>query len=106
MVASSAHRLNPTGTAREIIRFIPAHGYISTEKIPEQFMTVLFEIAVGKGRIWVCDLDLEESISIDPTARIFADNLLTAAADANSTKNLIKMPTHEELLAGKKVGAK
>jgi hypothetical protein len=106
MVASSAHRLNPTGTAREIIRFIPAHGYISTEKISEQFMTVLFEIPVGKGRIWVCDLDLEESISIDPAARIFAENLLTAAADSNSTKNLFKMPTHEELLAGKKVGAK
>lgn len=104
--ASSAHRLNPKGAARELIRFIPAHGYISAEKIPEQFMTVLFEIPVGKGRVWVCDLDLEESVSVDPAARIFAENLLTAAADANSTKNLIKMPTHEELLAGKKVEAK
>jgi hypothetical protein len=66
-------------------------------------MTTLFEIPVGKGRVWVCDFDLEESVSVDPTARIFAENLLNAAADANSTKNLIKMPTHEEMLAGKKV---
>jgi beta-galactosidase len=102
MVASSAHRLKPNGKARELVRFIPAHGYISAEKIPEQLMTVLFEIPIGKGRIWVCDLDLEESIAVDPTARIFAENLLNAAADANSTRNLIKMPTHKELLAGKK----
>ncbi|MGI8495861.1 MAG: glycoside hydrolase family 2 protein [Pyrinomonadaceae bacterium] len=106
MVASSAHRLNPNGKGRELVRFIPAHGYIPAEKIPEQYMTVLFEITVGKGRVWVCDLDLEESISIDPAARILAENLLSAAADANSTKSLIKMPTHEDLLAGKKAGAK
>jgi hypothetical protein len=65
-------------------------------------MTVLFEIPLGKGRVWVCDFDLEESIAVDPAARIFAENLLNAAADPNSTKNLIKMPTHEEMLAGKK----
>ncbi len=93
---------NQKGRARELVRFIPAHGYIPAEKIPEQLMTVLFEIPVGKGRVWVCDLDLEESIAVDPTARIFAENLLNAAADANSTRNLIKMPTHEELLARKK----
>jgi hypothetical protein len=105
--ASSAHRLNPKGRARELIRFIPAHGYIPAERIPEQYLTALFEIPVGKGRIWVCDLDLEESVSVDPAARIFATNLLNAAADANSTKNLLRMPTHEELLAGKrKVAAK
>lgn len=102
MVASEAHRLNPTGAARELIRFIPSHGYIAAERIPEQMMTVLFEIPVGKGRVWVCDLDLEDSVSVDPAARIFAENLLNAAVDADSTKNLIKMPTHEEMLAGKK----
>ena len=105
-VASSAHRLKPGGAARELIRFIPSHSYIPIEKVPEQYLSVLFEIPVGKGRVWVCDLDLEESISIDPAARIFAGNLLQAAADANSTRNLIKLPTHEESLAGKKIVAK
>ncbi|CAN5643078.1 hypothetical protein BH24ACI2_BH24ACI2_08540 [soil metagenome] len=101
-IASSAHRLNPKGAARELIRFIPAHGYIPPEKIPEQFMTVLFEIPVGKGRIWVCNLDLEESVSVDPTARIFAANLLSAAADPASTRKLPEVPSHEEMLAGGK----
>ncbi len=105
-VAGSTHRLKPNGAARELIRFIPSHGYIPVEKVPEQYMSVLFEIPLGLGRVWVCDLDLEESVSIDPAARIFARNLLNAAADANSTRNLTKVPTHEELLAGKKVGAK
>jgi hypothetical protein len=102
MIASEAHRLNPNGKGRELIRFIPSHGYIALERVPEFMMTTLFEIPVGKGRVWVCDFDLEESVSVDATARIFAENLLNAAADANSTKNLIKMPTHEEMLAGKK----
>lgn len=106
MVASEAHRLNPNGKARELIRFIPSHGYIALDRVPEFMATTLFEIPVGKGRVWVCDFDLEESIAVDPAARIFAENLLTAAADPNSTRNLIKMPTHEEMLAGKKVAAK
>lgn len=105
-VAGEAHHLDPKGKGRELVRFIPAHGYIPPEKIPEQLMTVLFEIPVGKGRIWVCDLDLEESVAVDPAARIFAENLLTAAADADSTRHLIEMPTHEEMLAGKKAGVK
>ncbi len=106
MVTSEAHRLNPNGKGRELVRFIPSHGYIALERIPEFMATTLFEIPIGKGRVWVCDFDLEESISVDPAARIFATNLLNAAADANSTRNLIKMPTHEEMLAGKKAGAK
>ncbi|MDQ3132787.1 MAG: hypothetical protein M3Q99_18715, partial [Acidobacteriota bacterium] len=106
MVASEAHRLNPNGAGRELIRFIPAHGYIALERVPEFMATTLFEIPIGKGRIWVCDFDLEESIAVDPAARIFAENLLSAAADPNSTRNLIKMPTHEEMLAGKKVAVK
>lgn len=106
MVASEAHRLNPNGKARELIRFIPSHGYVAPERILEFMATTLFEIPVGKGRVWVCDFDLEESIAVDPAARIFAENLLNAAADANSTKNLIKMPTHEEMLAGKKAALK
>ncbi|MEO6334772.1 MAG: glycoside hydrolase family 2 TIM barrel-domain containing protein [Pyrinomonadaceae bacterium] len=105
-VASEAHRLNPKGSARELIRFIPAHGYIPPEKIPEQFMTVLFEIPLGKGRLWICDLDLEESVGLDPAARGFAENLFSAAADSNSTRSLVKMPTHEEMLAGKRVAVK
>jgi hypothetical protein len=106
MVASQAHRLKADGKAREIIRFIPAHGYIAAERIPEQFMSVLFEIPIGRGRIWVCDLDLEESISVDPAARIFAVNLMKASVDAGSTRNLPIVPTHEELLAGKKIAAR
>ena len=102
MVAGEAHRLNPNGTARELIRFIPSHGYIALERVPELMASTLFEIPVGKGRVWVCDFDLEESVSVDPAARIFAENLLHAAADPNSTADLIKMPTHEEMLAGQK----
>lgn len=104
-VAGSAHRLKPGGAARELIRFIPSHGYIPAERAPEQYMSLLFEIPVGLGRVWVRDLDLEASGSVDPAARILAGNLLRAAADATSTRNLIKPPTHEESLAGKKVGA-
>ena len=103
MVASESHKLNPKGRGRELIRFVPAHGYIALDKVEDFMQTVLFEIPVGKGRIWVCDLDLEESVAVDPAARIFAENLSNAAGDPNSTRNLIKMPTHEELLAGKKV---
>jgi hypothetical protein len=100
-VASSAHTLKPGGSARELIRFIPAHGYIAEARVPEQYMTVLFEIPVGKGRLWVCDLDLEKSVEIDPAARLFATNLLKAAADPLSTKVLPVVPTHKESLAGK-----
>ena len=106
MVASEAHRLKPDGKARELVRFIPSHGYIALDKVPEYMLTTLFEIPVGKGRIWVCDFDLEESVGIDPAARNFAENLLSAASDPNSTKNLIVMPTHEEMLAGKRPPAK
>jgi len=102
MVASEAHRLNPNGKARELVRFIPSHGYIALDRVAEFMATTLFEIPVGKGRVWICDFDLEESIEVDPAARMFAENLLNAAADPNSTHNLIVMPTHEEMLAGKK----
>ncbi|HEY0462364.1 MAG TPA: glycoside hydrolase family 2 TIM barrel-domain containing protein [Pyrinomonadaceae bacterium] len=106
MVASESHKLNSKGAARELIRFIPSHGYIALDRVEDFMQTVLFEIPVGKGRLWVCDLDLEESVSVDPAARIFAENLLTAAADPDSTRNLIKMPTHEEMLAGRRPPAK
>jgi hypothetical protein len=79
-VANEAHRLQPGGQARELIRFIPPHSYISADKVPDQYMTVLFEIPLGKGRLWVCDLDLESSASVDPAARLFERNLLRAAA--------------------------
>jgi hypothetical protein len=57
----------------------------------------LFEIPLGKGRLWVCDLDLEASVSVDPLAQQFAMNLLRAAADPASTANLPHLPSHEEL---------
>jgi len=100
-VASTAHRLKPNGAARELIRFIPSHGYIAAERVPEQYMTVLFEIPVGKGRVWVCDLDLEESVAVDPATQLLTRNLLRAAADSSSTKNLPTVPSHTESLEGK-----
>lgn len=97
-VADRAHRLAPGGSARDLVRFIPAHGYIPESKVPDQFMSVLFEIPIGQGRLWVCDLDLESSVGVDPAARLFAINLLRAAADPTSTKNLRTPMSHEELL--------
>jgi beta-galactosidase len=98
-VADSAHRLKPGGNARELVRYIPAHSYIPAEKVPEQYMTVLFEIPAGKGRIWICDLDLENAISIDPAAQLFTTNLFRAAADPDSTRKLPVVPSHQEQLA-------
>jgi hypothetical protein len=82
-VASGAHRLVKGGTARELVRFIPAHSYITPERVPDQYLTVLFEIMIGKGRLWVCDLDLLQSVGVDPAARLFASNLLAAAKESN-----------------------
>lgn len=79
-VASSAHRLKPGGAARVMISFIPSHGYIAPERVPEQLMTVLFEIPMGKGRVWICDLDFEETISSDPAARSLMSNILKMSA--------------------------
>jgi len=86
-VAGSAHRLKKGGAARELIRFIPSHGYISAERVPEQLMTVLFEIPLGKGRVWVCDLDLEESVAVDPAAQLLTLNLLRTAANSSLVDN-------------------
>jgi hypothetical protein len=63
---------------------------------------VLFEIPVGRGRVWVCDLDLEESVAVDPAARLLAINLLRAAADGSSTTSLPRVPSHQERLSGKR----
>ncbi|MEO6183708.1 MAG: hypothetical protein ABIP71_11550, partial [Verrucomicrobiota bacterium] len=52
-VADTSHRFQTNSTARELIRFIPSHGYISADKLPEQYRTVLFEIPLGKGRLWI-----------------------------------------------------
>lgn len=100
-VLTASHRLKPGGKARELVRFIPAHSYISADKIPQQYRVAMFEIPVGKGRVWVCDLDLEASVNVDPAAALFARNLLKAAADPHSTENLPRMPTHEEMLKGR-----
>ncbi len=101
-IATTSHRLKPGGKARELIRYIPAHSYIAKEKVPDQYRCVMSEVPSGKGRIWICDVDLAASAEVDPIARIFADNLSRAAADPESTKTLPKVPSHEELLAGKK----
>ena len=97
-VASQAHRLKPGGHAREIVRFVPSHGYIKPEKVPEQVMTVLFEIPLGKGRVWVCDLDLDKCAAVDPAAQLFQRNLFAAAADPHSMDKLKVLPSHEEML--------
>jgi hypothetical protein len=97
-VADTSHRLRPGSHARELIRFIPPHSYIAEEKKSEQYRTVLFEIPLGSGRLWVCDLDLASSIAIDPAAQRFALNLVRAAADSKSTSMLPKNRSHEELL--------
>jgi hypothetical protein len=101
-IGSSSERLKPGGSGRELIRYIPPHGYIAEEKVPEQYRSVLCEVPIGKGRLWICNFDLDASVDIDPAARIFADNLYKAAADPNSTKTLPKVPSHQELLKGKK----
>jgi len=92
-VASQSHRLRLGGHGRELLRFIPPHSYISVDKVPEQYRTVLFELLLGKGRLWVCDLDLEQCMAVDPAAKCFAGNLLRAAADPGSTRNLPRVPS-------------
>jgi len=99
-VAGTSHRLKPGGKARELIRFVPAHSYIAADKVPDQYRVVLSEIPLGKGRLWICDLDIEASAGIDPAARLFADNLYRAAGDSESTRNLQPVPPHEVLLKG------
>jgi hypothetical protein len=100
-VSTGSFRLRPTGKARELFRYIPAHGYSPAEKVPWQMRTVLFEIPVGKGRLWVCNLELADSVGVDPVADIVFRNLVTAAADPSSTASLKPMPSHEEMLKGK-----
>src|SRR5439155_13951288 len=99
-IGTTSRRLNAGGHARELIRYIPSHSYIAKEKVPDQYRVVLCELPLGKGRLWVCDLDIYASIDVDPAARIFADNLFAAAADPDSTRNLPKVPSHPELLKG------
>jgi hypothetical protein len=101
-IGASSHRLKPGGAARELFRYIPSHSYISKEKVPEQYRSVLSEIPIGKGRLWICDLDFAASAEIDPIARLVQDNLFAAAADPESTKTLPNIPSHEELLKGVK----
>jgi len=101
-VASHAERLRTNGPARELIRYIPPHGYMALDKLPDQYWTVMWELPLGKGRLWICDLDLEECAGVDPAAELFAENLFRAAADPNSTRLLPKVPSHEELLEGRK----
>ncbi len=82
-VASGAHRLKKGGQARELVRFIPPHSYIAPERVPEQYLSVLFDIPVGKGVVRVCDLDLDASVPVDPDARRVAAAI--AAAGLRST---------------------
>src|SRR5688500_9628583 len=105
-VAGMSHRIKPGRTARDLIRFLPCVTYIPVEKVAEPYRVVMSEIPLGKRRLWICDLDPEASIDVDPVARMFADNLYRAAADPDSTKKLPGAPPHEELLKGMKVSKK
>lgn len=97
-VANQSHRLKPGGKARSLLDFTPAHSYISADKLPDQFRTVLFEIPLGQGRLWVCDLDLPASQGIDPVADLVMRNLQHAAADKDSTSRLPALPSHAEIV--------
>ena len=99
-ISNQSHRLKKGGKARELIRYIPAHGYISEEKVPEQYRCVMSEIPIGKGRLWICDLDVQDSAGVDPAAALFARNLMEAASDPDSTKTLKPVPAHEQFLKG------
>lgn len=97
-VASQSERLRDNGPARPLVRFIPPHGYIAEDALPEQKRTVLWELRLGRGRLWVCDLDVEPCAAVDPAARLFERNLFKAAADPASTSALPRVPSHEEFL--------
>ena len=99
-LGTSSERLKPDGPGRELIRYIPPHGYISPDKLAEQYRVVLCEIPVGKGRVWICDLDVDACAAVDPAARLFAEDLYAAAADADSTREVHKIPTHEQMING------
>ncbi len=99
-ISTQSHRLKLGGKARELIRFIPPHGYISEEKVSEQYRCVMSEIPIGKGRLWIVDLDVQDSVGADPAADLFARNLIEAASDPESTKDLKPVPSHEEFLKG------
>ncbi len=100
-VASEAQRLLTNGPARELIRYIPPHGYTALDKLPEQYWTVMWELRLGKGRLWVCDLDLDQCARVDPAAELFEENLYRAASDPDSTSALPRIPSHEELMRGR-----
>lgn len=101
-VTTGSHRLKPGGTARELLRYIPPHSYISADKVPDQYRVAMSEIPIGKGRLWICDVDFDASVGVDPVAQMFKDNLIQAAMDPNSTKDLKPVPSHEELLKNTK----
>ena len=97
-VASQSHRLKEGGHARSLLDFTPAHSYIRADALPAQFRTVLFEIPVGQGRLWVCDLDFDASRGVDPAADLVWRNLQVAAGDKDSTAHLPDLPSHAEIV--------
>ncbi len=50
-------------------------------------MTVLFEIPLGKGRVFICDLDFEESVAMEPAAQLLLNNLLEMSANKATQQN-------------------
>lgn len=97
-VAATHHRLTLGSEARTLVRFVPSHGYVREEVVPGLLRSVLSEIPLGKGRLWVCDLDFEASVGVDPAADLFARNLFAGAGDPRSTERLAAPPAYERLL--------
>ncbi|HZZ44794.1 MAG TPA: glycoside hydrolase family 2 TIM barrel-domain containing protein [Tepidisphaeraceae bacterium] len=97
-VASESHRLKEGGKARSLIDYMPAHSYTRADAVPALFRTVMFEIAIGKGRLWVCDLDFAASRGVDPAADLMMRNINAASNDPESTKDLPVWPVHAEIV--------
>lgn len=97
-ISSMHHRAADGASVNVLLRFIPAHGYTALDKVPGLFRSVLSEIRIGKGRVWICDLDLAASVEVDPAAALFARNLLRSAADPRSTDHLPDLITPEAVM--------
>ncbi|MFB3905360.1 MAG: hypothetical protein ACE15E_18070 [Acidobacteriota bacterium] len=94
-VLNRAYRVLPGAGRRVLVRFIPAHGYPLEGKLWDIVLTALVEITIGRGRLWICGLDLERSVEIDPAARRFAVNLIRAASPEFSPVK-VKQPESEQ----------
>ena len=74
---------------------------VGSEAAPPLGLCTLAAFLNRRGdQVRICDLDLDGSVSADPAADLFARNLIEAAMDPDSTKNLRPVPSHEQMLKG------